>query len=244
MCLNGLKKYHYDKLYKMILNCSVCEISIQRYGLGNCVEKIIEEDLENDPVRSTAEHGHIECLKIAHKNGFTMNGNDICNIAAEYGNIECLEYAHENGDKWDAKTCANAANNGHVDVLIYLHENGCAWDTRVCEYPSENNRLNCLIYAHENKCPWDEQTMHKAIQNKNFKCLTYAYENGCPNEIEMIDEACKCNNIEILKYVHKIMKLPFNDLSCTLCVLKNGILECLKYAHKNGGGKLTTIHSK
>ena len=35
------------------------------------------------------------------------------------------------------------------------------------------------------------------------------------------------------------MKLPFNDLSCTLCVLKDGKLDCLKYAHKNGS-KLTT----
>ena len=35
------------------------------------------------------------------------------------------------------------------------------------------------------------------------------------------------------------MKIPFNDLSCTLCVLQNGNLEWLKYAHENES-KLTT----
>ena len=102
------------------------------------------------------------------------------------------------------------------------------------EIAAEYDHLQCLIYAHENGCPWDDMTLYKAIQNDNFKCLEYAYENGCPSDIEMIDKACKSNNIKILKYVHEKMKLPFNDLSCTLCVLKGGNLECLKYAHENG----------
>ena len=50
----------------------------------------------------------------------------------------------------------------------------------------------------------------------------------------MIDEACKSNNFEILKYVHERMKLPFNSLSCTICILKSGNKECLEYAHENG----------
>ena len=50
----------------------------------------------------------------------------------------------------------------------------------------------------------------------------------------MINEACKSNNIEILKFTNEKMKIPFNDLSSTICCLKDGNKECLEYAHENG----------
>ena len=89
----------------MRFNCHTCKISSQKFGYEICMGKLIESKSEynNDPIKSAAEHGHLECLKKAHGNGCPLN--DICNIAAENGHIKCLEYAHKNGDKWDAKTC-------------------------------------------------------------------------------------------------------------------------------------------
>ena len=224
----------------MGFNCYTCEISTKRYGLEKCFQRMIEEKSKynNNPCKSAAEHGHIECLKKHHKNmDSTITG--VCDIAAENGNIECLKYAHENGDIWSDNACVLACESNSLSCLKYLHENGCPWKRKVCETASEYDHLQCLIYAHDNGCPWDEFTLYKAIENNNFKCLEFAYEFGCPSDIEMIDTACRSNNIQILKYVHENMKLPFNILSCTFCVFKGGKKECLKYVYENGG-KLTT----
>ena len=218
----------------MEFNCCNCKISIEKFGFENCMRKMLEDDspYNLDRCKSAAEHGHLECLKKAHIENESLE--NVCNIAASNGHLECLKYAHENGDKWDVETTAYACESNSLEILRYLHENGCKWNQRVCKNAAEYDHLQCIIYAHENSCPWDEMTLYKAIQNDNVKCLEYAYENGCPSDIKMINEACKSNNIEILKYVHKIMKLPFNKLSCTICVLKGGKLECLIYAHENG----------
>ena len=232
--LNGLKKYHYNKLYKMSINCFTCKISVGKYGYKKCLKNLIKDKSQYnyDEAKSAAEHGHLECLRKAHENGYTMDG--ICYIAAENGHLECLKYAHENGDKCNEKTCAVACESDSLDILTYLHENNCPWDKRTCEIAAEYDHLYCLNDAHENGCLWDKETINMGTKNKNIKCLEYAYENHCPIEIEMINEAACTGDSEIFKYVHEQLKLPFDYSTCTHCVLKDGSLECLKYAHENG----------
>ena len=56
----------------------------------------------------------------------------------------------------------------------------------------------------------------------------------------MINEAAITGDLEIFKYVHENMKLPIDYSTCTLCALKNGSLECLKYARENGSDRIPT----
>lgn len=45
---------------------------------------------------------------------------------AQHGFLNCMIYAHKNGSKWDWMTCSNAASIGHhSECLKYAHENGC-----------------------------------------------------------------------------------------------------------------------
>ena len=219
-------------------NCYFCKISIEKFGsFEKCFENMskyqeIDENYSLSREKSAAQMGHLECLEKVHKEeNVSMKG--ICNIAAANNNLQCLKYAHVNGDTIDEKTMVYACESNALGIMRYLHDKKCPWSRQVCETAAEYDHLFCLIYAHDNGCPWDEMTLYKAIQNNNFGCLEYAYENGCPSDEDMINEACKSNNIRILKYAHEIMKLPFDNISATLCCLKDGKKECLEYAHAN-----------
>ena len=49
----------------MSFNCFTCEISVEKFGFKNCMINLVESKSENnnDPAKSAAEHGHLECLK-------------------------------------------------------------------------------------------------------------------------------------------------------------------------------------
>ena len=224
----------------MSCNCYFCEISVEKFGsLEKCFENMAkyqetDEDYSLSRTKSAAQMGHLKCLKKVHieEGGCSLKG--ICNIAAAYNNLQCLKYAYDNGDKIDEQTMVNAAKADALGIMRYLHDNKCPWNRQVCAAAAEHGHIHCLKYAHDNGCPWDELTIYKAIQNNNFGCLEYACENGCPTDEDTINEACKNNDIRILKYLHEIMNLKFDDLSATLCCLKDGKRECLEYAHENG----------
>ncbi len=79
----------------------------------------------------------------------------MCIIAAANGHLDCLKYAHKNGYSWNKRICEEAAYNSHLDCLKYAHENGCPWDEKTCASAVKNRELDCLKYAHENGCPCD-----------------------------------------------------------------------------------------
>ena len=238
MRLKYLKKYRH--IYIIMSSCYFCEIT-QEENMGDfkkCFDIQLkyqqeDQDYSLNRTKSAAQMGHLECLKKAHRQECcSLKG--ICNIAATYGNLQCLKYGHDNGDVINEKTMENACKADALGIMRYLHDNKCPWNTQVCDIGAEYGHIHCLKYAHENGCPWDEMTIYKAIQNNNFGCLEYACENGCPTDEDMINEACKNNDLRILKYLHENMHLKFDDLSATLCCLKDGKRECLEYAHENG----------
>ena len=223
-------------------NCYFCKISVEKFGsFEKCFDNLLQyqennEDYSYSRQKTAAQMGHLKCLEKLHKEeGVSLKG--ICDIAAAYGHLQCLKYAHDNGDEINEKTMDNACKADSLGIMRYLHDKKCPWSRQLCEIAAEHCHFHCLKYAHENGCPWDEMTIYKAIQNNNYGCVEYACENGCPTDEDMLNEACKMGNIRILKYLHE-MNLKFDDLSATLCCLKNGDRECLEYAHANGS-KLT-----
>jgi len=51
----------------------------------------------------------------------------VCSTAADVGHLDCLEVAHRLGFSWNKDVCMNAAKNGDLDCLKFAHENGCPW---------------------------------------------------------------------------------------------------------------------
>ncbi|XP_003243597.1 uncharacterized protein LOC100159826 [Acyrthosiphon pisum] len=133
-----------------------------------------------------AIHGHIDCMKLAHKVGvpWVVEGwrtvFTVCDRALEMGHTECLKYAFENGCRWGLYTCVLAAMYGRLECLVYARENGCRWDENTCAFAAMRGHLDCLVYARENGCPWNERTCFSAEKMGHLDCLAYARENGCP----------------------------------------------------------------
>ena len=60
----------------MVTNCYYCKISIDKFGYEKCMQKCIEDDSPYtlSRAKSAAEHGHLECLKKAHKEYESLKG--------------------------------------------------------------------------------------------------------------------------------------------------------------------------
>ena len=99
----------------------------------------------------------------------------ICTIATKHGHLECLKHAHENGWPWSKLVCRIAAEKGYHECLKWLHENGCPWDETICEVAAKNGYSKCLRYAYENGCPLSADICTTAAANGHLDCLKYLH---------------------------------------------------------------------
>ncbi len=132
-----------------------------------------------------AEFDRANILEYALKNGCGYSSL-VHSVAASHGHLKCMKIAHKYGVPWTSNACRSAANGrgaSHLKCLKYLHENGCPWSHHECTAAASNGNLKILKYAHENGCGWSKETWYAAVHRDSVKCLEYLYDNGCPQDL-------------------------------------------------------------
>jgi len=206
---------------------------------GNFTElkRLYEEEkceLISQVIVAAAEHGHLDCLQYAHRQGCKWDVL-VLTKSAYNGHLHCLQYALENGCNPLIPTIviALAANGGQLECLKYLREEKhFSWDSETPRNAAAAGRLECLKYAHENGCEWNEQTCEVAAAMGHLECLKYAYEHGCPFSVNTAKFASDQGELECLKYVYE----HGGEMNKQVIqfAAKKGRYHCLEYALQVG----------
>ncbi|AJF97379.1 ankyrin repeat protein [Pandoravirus inopinatum] len=123
--LRGLKsmghKFNGDAVMAAILADDVPSLAVLTTSKG-C-------EIEREHYNAAAQYGRINVLaRFLAAKGATWRNSEVPKVAARHGHLDCLKLAHRSGIKWDAKVAMAAARGGHLNCLAYAHEYGCPWD--------------------------------------------------------------------------------------------------------------------
>lgn len=123
--LYGLKalghKFNGDAVMAAVLADDVPSLAVLMSSKG-C-------DIEREHYNAAAQYGRINVLtRFLAAEGAVWRNSDVPRVAARHGHLDCLKLAHRSGIKWDTKVAKAAARGGHVDCLAYAHQYGCPWD--------------------------------------------------------------------------------------------------------------------
>ncbi|AGO82840.1 Ankyrin repeat domain containing protein [Pandoravirus dulcis] len=119
--------------------------------------------IKNKHYEAAAKHGRVDALAwlFAHEGVYSWH-SAILAMAAQHGHLECLKLAHQSGVKWDEEVAVAAARGGHVDCLAYVRDYGCPWEPRTAyqEAHSHGHKACCdYIARHTTERlpnePWD-----------------------------------------------------------------------------------------
>ena len=100
--------------------------------------------------------------------------------AAATGHIECIKVLHKNGVPWDAWACAFAAKHAHIDTLQWLRASGAPWDEKACTFAAEHGHLETLKWLRANGAPWDAWPCAHTVWMGHFDTLQWLRANGAP----------------------------------------------------------------
>ena len=96
---------------------------------------------------AAAASGNLRLLIWLHEMGrkFTYR---TCAVAAEHGHIECLRFAHRHGSAnalSDTEAVAQAAEKGQLHCLVYLLDNGARWSWLAFTQAAAGGNIKCLL---------------------------------------------------------------------------------------------------
>ncbi|AGO84870.1 F-box domain containing protein [Pandoravirus salinus] len=123
--LYGLKalghKFNGDAVMAAVLADDVPSLAVLMSSKG-C-------DIEREHYNAAAQYGRVNVLgRFLAAEGAAWRNSEVPKVAARHGHLDCLKLAHRSGIKWDAKVAKAAARGGHVECLAYAHEYGCPWN--------------------------------------------------------------------------------------------------------------------
>jgi hypothetical protein len=169
-----------------------------------CIKKRMCFDVSYNLCECISKIGNLDCLILAHKNGYNLKQASVIFKAIKHGHLDCLIYAHKNGCKLNSKMCPYAAKYGRLDCLIYLHENGCAINEEVYGEAFINENLNCLKYILSHYPDWNNGIFWRNLGYGNLECVKCVYDIKLINYMSW-------NDI-IIKLTHEDMyTIDFDD---------------------------------
>jgi hypothetical protein len=210
-----------------------------------------------DSARSSAQHGHLNCLQYVCTHELSKVKREcVCEAAARGGHLDCLQCAHEHGYPIPKNASEIATIGGNVMCLQYIHEHGCHIFATCIKLATERNHADCLRYIllHFTDCVLLGLYVNIAIASSAqfgcVECLKILLADAKTREgvgilgllyigVSPIFMAAKFGHLKCLRLLYEYSRqLDFAavnwkpDANTYQEAAGNGHLNCLQYLHE------------
>jgi hypothetical protein len=176
--------------------------------------------------------------KSCHKESYVLLGE----IASENGDEKTMRYLLGEGLRWRLTYSTTAAKNGHTNFLKSFRSR-ISLDAKLIKSAVLAPNTDCLEYllsCHDPNIPLDA-ALRKAVCKGKIGAVRLL-KGKLQDRMEHFPPAIMCwatksGKVEMLSYCSQYV--PWNGDECEIAS-KNGFLDCLVFAHKNGV-KLTSL---
>lgn len=116
---------------------------------------------------------------------------DVCKYAVLGNSVECLTVAHSNGYSIDDEILVIICTiKGYYDCLVYLIKNGVTCPKEICNYAIANDSLSCLLFLLRKGYNFSEVTLALAYFMHGEESLCYLLLKSQSNfDIENYDKS-------------------------------------------------------
>jgi hypothetical protein len=180
-------------------------------------------------------NGHLECLKLAHRQKYSSLNQYVSYNVAKSGNLECLKYIIENGCKWDDVATRKTIQKGNIYCVRYLHEKKML-NLDACSYVLD---IKCLKFLYKNNYPIVNECFENMIKKNKAECLKYLLrKKNIVNKNNLLKKCIDYDQLDCFKVLYSLIinentdKTEINNIINYVC--EKNTINILKFIDSLG----------